>query len=56
MKDISNQNIIKDLKKQQEAPFECQEHQRVYECYCQQCNTVICASCLMFGSHKNHQV
>lgn len=56
MKDISNQNILKELKKRQESPFECSQHNRAFECYCLKCNTVICPSCLMFGDHKNHEV
>ena len=42
----------------------CHEHNRVFECYCNNCYwyfishlcSMICASCLMFGSHKGHDV
>jgi late competence protein required for DNA uptake (superfamily II DNA/RNA helicase) len=34
----------------------CKEHQRNYEGFCKICNVVICPSCVMFGSHRKHDV
>lgn len=34
----------------------CKEHQRNYEGFCKICNIVVCPSCVMFGSHKKHDV
>ena len=34
----------------------CKEHQRNYEGFCKICNVLICPSCVMFGSHKKHDV
>ncbi len=34
----------------------CKEHERTYEGYCKICNVVICPSCVMFGSHKKHDI
>lgn len=34
----------------------CPEHQRNYEGFCKICKVVICPSCVMFGSHKKHDV
>jgi len=34
----------------------CNEHQRNYEGFCKICNVLVCPSCVMFGSHKKHDV
>ena len=34
----------------------CKEHQRNYEGFCKVCNVIIYPSCLIFGSHKKHDV
>ena len=34
----------------------CHEHERAYEGLCKTCNVIICPSCVMFGSHKKHDV
>ena len=34
----------------------CKDHSREVECFCTTCSELICPSCLMFGSHKGHQV
>ena len=34
----------------------CKEHDRPYEGLCKNCECVICPSCVMFGSHKKHDI
>ena len=34
----------------------CKEHERNYEGFCKICKVLICPSCVMFGSHKKHDV
>lgn len=34
----------------------CQEHGRANEAFCEECRTVICPTCIMFGAHKGHSV
>ena len=34
----------------------CAEHTRSNEAYCEVCRSIVCPSCIMFGSHKGHSV
>ena len=34
----------------------CPSHDRAYEGFCKLCSVVVCPSCVMFGSHKKHDI
>ena len=34
----------------------CPSHDRAYEGFCKLCTVIVCPSCVMFGSHKKHDI
>lgn len=53
---LSTKTIDKITFPRETTCFSCKVHSRTFECFCSFCKEPICPSCLMFGSHKNHQV
>ena len=45
MKNKNNKNINNDI---------CEEHNKIYKCYCLECNLHLCNECLELRNHINH--
>ena len=47
--------LIEQLQKQLKSKErQCHLHRKENDLYCQDCKTVICSNCVLFGNHKNH--